>query len=232
MTLDALLSALFGDEVSVMREGETFAGEAAFQGRGIVLLGTEGGAPLSAANAHRLAGHMLAELRRGGGRPILMLLDNTSQKLALSEELIGNCRYFAHLARCLDLAGRMGHPTLALVYRQAVSGGFLAAGMSAQRCFALPDAELRVMDLNAMARITRLPVERLQALRDESPVFAPGVRNFVSLGIIECLWDGDLRKHLAEALEIEPAKNWRELGAERGGRKLALDVSRRVAEAE
>jgi hypothetical protein len=42
-------------------------------------------------------------------------------------------------------------------------------------CFALPDAEIKVMNLPAMSRITKIPLERLQDLSISSPVFAPGV---------------------------------------------------------
>jgi malonate decarboxylase gamma subunit len=231
MSLHAVLDALFGPDASVTLQDEVFAGEATFGGRRLRLLGTAGGAPLSAHNAHLLAGHVLDAMRDTARPPIVMMLDNTSQKLALPEELIGNCRVFAHLAQCLDLAGRLGHATLTLVYRQAVSGGFLAAGMSAPRCFALPGAELRVMDIGAMARITRLPVERLEELRAQSPVFAPGVQNFWSLGIIEEIWDGDLRARLAAALDAEPTRTWRDLGQERGGRTLAGPVSKAVLDA-
>lgn len=225
MTLDALLAQLFGSDAAIEESDHTFSGEAAFQGRSLCLIGTAGGAPLSARRAHRLAGAILAELRGKPPRPILMMLDNLSQELALAEELIGNCRYFAHLAQCLDLARRQGRPTLALVYRQAVSGGFLAAGMSAERCFALPQAELRVMHLAAMARITRLPLERLAALQATSPVFAPGVDKFHALGVIEAIWKGDLRTHLADALASGAGANWRQQGRERGGRLLAAKVA-------
>jgi malonate decarboxylase gamma subunit len=130
------------------------------------------------------------------------------------------------------MAARQGHRVIVLVYKQAISGGFMAAGMSAPVCFALPDAELRVMDLGAMARITKLPLERLQSLQAQSPVFAPGVKNFWALGIVESVWDGDPAKHLAEALdETKTFKSWRELGRERGGRTMAQTVSQAVVSA-
>jgi malonate decarboxylase gamma subunit len=228
MTLDDLLAALFGADLNVTHQGDTFSGEARFGERPLALLGTVGGAPLSAEGAHSLAGAVLSELRRDTPRPMLILLDNSSQRLALQEELIGNCRYFAHLAQCIDLAERLGRKVIVLVYRQAVSGGFLAAGMSGSTCYALPDAELRVMDLAAMARITRLPLERLQALCAASPVFAPGVANFHALGIVEEVWNGDLRAHLAAALDKADLPSWRARGHARKGRSFAYPVSQMV----
>jgi malonate decarboxylase gamma subunit len=229
MSLDELLLKLFGGAARVTHCGAVFSGEGVLNGAPVALFGTAGGAPLSAAGAHTLAGAILKEIKQDGGRPLLILLDNLSQKLALSEELIGNCRYFAHLAQCIDMAARKGRRVIALVYKQAISGGFMAAGMSARVCFALPEAELRVMDLAAMARITKQPLERLKSLQEGSPVFAPGVQNFWALGIIESLWEGDLAMHLAEALdEKRTFKSWRQLGEERGGRTLARFASEAV----
>lgn len=228
MTLEELLGALFGEDASVTHRGHTFSGEARFGERELALVGTVGSAALSAEGAYSLAGAVLSELRRATPRPLLILLDNSSQRLALAEELIGNCRYFAHLAQCIDLADRLGSKVIVLVYRQAVSGGFLAAGMSGRTCYALPDAELRVMDLAAMARITRLPLERLQALCATSPVFAPGVANFHTLGIVEEVWGGDLRGHLTAALDKPELPSWRARGHARGGRSLAYRVSQMV----
>ena len=73
-----------------------------------------------------------------------------------------------------------------------MSGGFLASSMLADTCYALPEAEIRVMNLPAMARHED-PLERLTELSASSPVFAPGVDNYLRMGAIEALWEGDLR---------------------------------------
>ena len=136
----------------------------------------------------------------------------------------------AHLAQCVEVARQRGHRVLALVYDQALSGGFLASGMMADLCAALPDAEIRVMNLAAMARVTRLPEERLRALAASSPVFAPGAINYVRMGAIDALWDGDLAVCLAAALRDAPTRDTRrELGQTRGGRLLAAPVAARAA---
>ena len=80
------------------------------------------------------------------------------------DELLGINGYMAHLAKCIDLARRSGHRILGLVYSHAVSGGFLASSMLADICYALPEAEIRVMNLPAMARVTKIPLERLTEL--------------------------------------------------------------------
>jgi malonate decarboxylase gamma subunit len=46
---------------------------------------------------------------------------------------------------------------LGLVYDQALSGGFITSGLIADACDALPEAEIRVMRIPAMARVTKLP---------------------------------------------------------------------------
>src|SRR5438067_9636587 len=124
----------------------------------------------------------------------------------------------AHLAQCVELARARGHRVLALVYDQALSGGFLASGMMADLCAALPEAEIRVMNLPAMARVTRIPEERLRELSKSSPVFAPGAVNYVRMGALDSLWEGDLAARLLEALDKADGSDHRaEWGLERGG---------------
>ena len=109
------------------------------------------------------------------GRPILLLVDTQGQRLSRRDELLGINGYMAHLAKCLQLARNRGHKIIGLVYSEAVSGGFLASSLLADRCYALPEAQVRVMNLPAMSRITKIPLERLEELSKSSPVFAPGV---------------------------------------------------------
>jgi malonate decarboxylase gamma subunit len=90
-------------------------------------------------------------------------------------------------------------------------------------------ARIQVMNLPAMARITRIPLERLEALSRTSPVFAPGVENFHRLGGISAVWSGRLAAQLCAALEdTGTADNRRALGSERGGRTHAGKAALRV----
>lgn len=186
----------------------------------------EVGVELSLAMARRV----VATMREHPGRPILFLVDTQGQRLRHRDELLGIHRYMAHLAQCVELARSRGHRVLALVYDQALSGGFLASGMMADLCAALPDAEIRVMNLAAMARVTRLAEERLTDLAKTSPVFAPGAENYVRMGAVDALWDGDLAARLLAALKGAPATDVRSaLGRERGGRPLAAAIAERAA---
>ena len=56
-------------------------------------------------------------------------------------------------------------------------------------------------------------------------MFAPGVSNYVAMGGVRSLWQGDLRACLAEALASRPVGDERAReGAERGGRRRAQAV--------
>jgi malonate decarboxylase gamma subunit len=87
-----------------------------------------------------------------------------------------------------------------------------------------------VMSLPAMARVTKLPVERLEALSRTSPVLAPGLDGFLRLGAIDAVWQPPLDVALAAALARPAGPDARaERGLARGGRRLAAAVADRVA---
>jgi malonate decarboxylase gamma subunit len=114
---------------------------------------------------------------------------------------------------------------IGLVYDQALSGGFITSGLMADACFALPDATIRVMGLPAMARITKVPEETLIELAKSNPVFAPGPENYLRMGGLQAIWDGDLAASLASALSDAARTDERSaLGFARGGRKMAQPV--------
>jgi len=118
------------------------------------------------------------------------------------------------------------------VYDQALSGGFITSGLIADACDALPEAEIRVMRIPAMARVTKLPEAMLTALSQSNPVFAPGVGNYVAMGGVRALWQGDLAGSLREALANAPVEDRRaQEGLARGGRLLAASVAQRVLDA-
>lgn len=206
-------------------------------GRPLTVVGTWDHAAVDGPLALRIAGAVLDAVERdeAAGRaptPIVFIADTSGQALSRHEELLGLNGAFAHVARCVDLARRRGHPTVTLIHGEAVSGGFLAFGMLADRVCALPDAQVRVMDLRAMARVTKIPLERLQALAAESPVFAPGAENYWRMGGVHEIWGGDddWRARLAATLaSVAPGDARAELGNERGGRSLAAPIARLVA---
>jgi malonate decarboxylase gamma subunit len=102
----------------------------------------------------------------------------------------------------------------------------------ADACHALPQAQIRVMALPAMARITKVPQERLQELAASNPVFAPGAENYWKMGGLDSLWQGDLAQALRTALQDAKALDQRAwLGLQRGGRQMAWPVMQKVNQA-
>ncbi|MBK8322014.1 MAG: biotin-independent malonate decarboxylase subunit gamma [Betaproteobacteria bacterium] len=225
----ALCDALFPAGHDARLEGGRVVGTGRTRDTEVAVVGTHAHAAIGADLAFALAGDVLAIMEDHPGRPILMLVDTQGQNLSRRDEMLGNPGYLAHLAKCFEVARRRGHRILALVYGEAVSGGFLALGMTADEAYATPDAQVRVMALPAMSRITQIPVERLEELCRTSPIFGPGAQNYEKLGCLEAVWHGDLAEALAAAL-ARPARGdrRRSLGAERGGRLAANDVVERL----
>jgi malonate decarboxylase gamma subunit len=231
MDWQTLARSLFGAEHRIEQHGELLVGEADFAPAGGILavVGTTNHAPIGVALALAQARAVLDTMAKHPGRPILLLIDTQGQQLRRQDELLGINRAMAHLGCCIDLARRRGHRVLGLVYDQALSGGFITSGLIADACYALPEAEIRVMGIRAMARVTKLPEELLTALSESNPVFAPGVANYVAMGGVRGLWRGDLRACLAEALRSAPTRDERARdGAARGGRRLAQSVIEQV----
>lgn len=225
MELADLLKSLFGDSHHIERSGDFVSGDAVVDGETVTVLGTTAHAPIGVELALRHARVVLDTIQSHPGRTILFLIDTQGQHLRRKEELLGINRAMAHLAMCVDLARREGHHIIGLVYDQALSGGFLATGLAADACYALPEAEIRVMRIPAMARVTKLSEELLTELSKTSPVFAPGVVNYVAMGGVRKLWTDDLRSALLAALKRNGVDDIRSLhGKVRGGRTMAADV--------
>ncbi len=227
-----LATTLFGPDHGITAEGDFLQGTALLDGAPITVVGTTGHAPIGVALALAQARVVLDTIARHPGRPIVLLIDTQGQQLRRRDELLGINRAMAHLGMAIDLARRSGHRVLGLVYDQALSGGFITSGLIADACYALPEAEIRVMRIPAMARVTKLPEAMLTELSRANPVFAPGVGNYVAMGGVRALWQGDLQAALREALASSPVQDVRAHdGAARGGRKLAAAVAQRVLDA-
>ncbi|SFR71623.1 malonate decarboxylase gamma subunit [Mitsuaria sp. PDC51] len=232
MDWKTLAEALFGSDRGLTLDGELLHGEVALDDEPLTVVGTTGHAPIGVRLALAQARVVLDTVARHPGRPILLLIDTQGQQLRRRDELLGINRAMAHLGMSIDLARRRGHRVLGLVYDQALSGGFITSGLIADACDALPQAEIRVMRIPAMSRVTKLPEAMLTELSRTNPVFAPGVENYVAMGGVRRVWTGDLRAALRQALADAPTKDRRALdGAQRGGRRLAAAVMDRVLEA-
>ena len=232
MDAKTLLAKLFPAGSDVAFDGLFFHGTGESASGKVAIIGSVDAAPIGVELAFRMAADVLEIVREHPARPILLLVDTQGQRLSRRDELLGINGYMAHLAKCLQLARNRGHKIIGLVYSEAVSGGFLASSLLSDHCYALPESQVRVMNLPAMSRITKIPLERLEELSQSSPVFAPGVQNYLRMGAVHALWEGDLAQRLAEALatpvEGDRRRQW---GEERGGRHLARQVAERVRHA-
>lgn len=221
-----LCDKLFPAGHKVTVEGELLHGTASTRHGTVAVLGTIDRAAIGVDLAFALSCKVLDIVRRHPGRPIVMLVDTQGQRLSRRDELLGNAGYLAHLSKCFELARQRGHRLLSLVYGEAVSGGYLALGMIADQCFALEHAQIRVMALPAMSRITQIPLERLEELCRTSAIFGPGVENYRRLGALDALWSAaDLPQAIDRALAAPLEGDARVArGAERGGRTAAQAV--------
>ncbi len=224
---ERLIGDFFGADVETRRDGDLITGEGNLDGRAIAILGTADRTYIGADVALAMARHVLDIIRDKPRQPILIIVDNSGHRLGRWDELMANNGCIAHLTKCLDLARRSGHRVIGVVNELAVSAGFMALGMATDTCYALPDAEVRVMALNAMSRVTRVPLDRLTELCQTSPVLGPGVQNFMRVGAIRDLWAGDLAGHLRAALADGPPAmdTRRSIAQERGGRLMAREVA-------
>ena len=221
----AVAARLFPQGHAIVEVKNFLSGTATVGLTTVAVIGTTDHTPIGVEIALAQAHAVLDAVRNHPKRPILILVDTQGQRLRHRDEMLGINSYMAHLGKCIEFARLQGHRVIALVYDQALSGGFITSGLMADACYALPQATIRVMGLPAMARITKVPEERLIELAGHSPVFAPGPENYLKMGGIEAIWEGDLASLLAQALtQADPVDRRSATGHLRGGRKLAQPV--------
>ena len=225
MDWQTLADALFPLGHAITAQDDFLSGTAQVADETIAVIGTTGHAPIGVEIALAQAKAILKIVKHHKKRIILLLVDTQGQRLRQRDEMLGINSYMAHLGKCVELARRNGHQIIGLVYDQALSGGFITSGLMADACYALPDSTIRVMGLAAMARITKVPEQRLIELAKSNPVFAPGPENYLRMGGLQAIWDGDLAAHLTQAIADKHNSDQRSaLGLARGGRHLAQPV--------
>ena len=234
MTLAELLDTLSpgGHDTRVGPEG-ILCGTAAYgEGKTAAVLGLVNQTPLGIDGAAALAGCVLEIMRASPGRPIVVLLDGASQRMRRRDEMLGLNEYLAHLTKCFTLAAYRGHRTLGVIFGRIAAGAFISTGLVQDMLVAVPGGDPVVMDLPSIARVTKLPLERLETLAKDTPVFAPGLSHALPIGAVAEIWDGgDLAARLAAALDGPAGAPDRrdELGLERQGRLKAAGIARRIA---
>ena len=238
MNTELVLKQLFPNQLNYQIEGYVIKGDAQTAVGPIRILGTVNAAPINQEIAIELAGEILQLIQQQNKTPVVFIVDTQGQDLSRADELLCLNRTFAHLASCVDLLRRSGHANLAIIFGQAVSGGFLSYGLMANEVYALSDSQVKVMDLNAMARVTKIPVEKLKDLSQSSAISAPGVENFYKMGAINAIWPDLESDWISQALlnqqqqlESYITDQRRVVGQQRQGRQLCNPVIEKVANA-
>lgn len=233
MTLAEILAALFPDGHAVSVRDGLVTGSGPFRDDRIHVVGIDGDTPLGVEGALALSRVVLDAVRAGDRSPILVVVDSDSQRMSRRDELLGLSECLAHLAKTLLLADQSGHPTIGLIYGHSAAGAFIATALATRVLAALPGANPSVMDLPSVARVTKLPLEKLEAMAQSTPVFAPGIDNMVATGAIHVVLDPakPLDEQIHGLIEGMPPGDVRDrLGAERGGRPVARDIATAVTD--
>ena len=142
-----------------------------------------------------LAHHVRATIAQdndGARRPIIAIVDVSSQAYGRREELLGIHLACAAAADAYASARLAGHPVIALLVGKAMSGAFLAHGYQANRIIALDSREVMVqaMGKQAAARVTRSSVEEMEKIGERIAPVAYDIRSYASLGLLHKLIEG------------------------------------------
>ena len=235
MALADILAALFS------ARGTWTIAQGLIEGIGVLpdgvrvnILGVVEGAELGIDNIAVIAGRALAIARLRDRAPILVLVHSGGQRMSKRDELLGLSEYLAHLAKALMLAEYAGHRTIGLLYGGSAAGAFIATALATNMLVALPSAYPSVMDLPAMARVTKIPLTVLKAKARSTAVFAPGLANMIKVGAIVEEWDPgkSLAAQFATLLSMPPKDldHRDQLGETRRGRMKAAALAARVAD--
>lgn len=167
----------------------------------------------------------------GSHRPIVAVVDVPSQAYGRMEELLGIHLSCAAAVDAYATARLEGHPVVALVVGNALSGAFLAHGYQANRVMALDDPKVSIhaMGKAAAARVTRRSVADLERLGHEVLPLAYDVRSFAKLGLLHELI-GDVSADDPSPADIQRVRE-RLIAAVADARQGPKDLSSRLASA-
>jgi malonate decarboxylase gamma subunit len=193
--------------------------------------------------------HAIAADHDAARRPIIAVVDVSSQAYGRREELLGIHLACAAAADAYASARLAGHPVISLLVGKAMSGAFLAHGYQANRIIALdsPEVMVHAMGKQAAARVTRRSVAELEMLGETFAPMAYDIRSFAKLGLLYKLISGidadapeqtDLERVRAELLRAIADTRAGTHGlasrltspAARESRGASIEVRRRLAE--
>ena len=122
-------------------------------------------------------------------RPIIAIVDVKSQAYGRREETAAIFLATATAADAYACARMKGHPVIALVMGNAISGGFLTHGYQANRILAFDDAGviIHAMHKEAAARITLRTVAELDVLGHKIAPLSYDIHDYAKLGLLHKL---------------------------------------------
>jgi malonate decarboxylase gamma subunit len=122
-------------------------------------------------------------------QPVVAIVDLKSQAYGRREETAAIYLAAAAAADAYGSARLAGHPVIALVVGQALSGGFLTHGYQANRILAFDDVGVMIhaMHKEAAARITRRSVAELETLASKIVPMSYAIRDYAKLGLLHKL---------------------------------------------
>lgn len=120
-------------------------------------------------------------------RPIIAIVDVTSQAYGRREEAFGIHMALAGSVAAYAKARMQGHPIVSLIVGKAMSGAFLAHGYQANRILALDDPKVLIhaMGKESAARITLRSVDELDKFASKVPPMAYDIKHYAELGLLE-----------------------------------------------
>jgi malonate decarboxylase beta subunit len=125
-------------------------------------------------------------------RLIIPIVDVPSQAFGYHEELFGIYLSCSAAVDAYASARIAGHPIVAALVGNAISGAFLSHGMQANRLIALDDegVNVHVMSKKSAAIITQRTIEELDNAAKDVPSMAYDIQSFKKLGALFTLIDG------------------------------------------
>lgn len=125
-------------------------------------------------------------------RLIIPVVDVPSQAFGYHEELFGIYLSCSAAVDAYATARLAGHPIVAALVGNAISGAFLSHGMQANRLIALNDegVNVHVMSKKSAAIITQRTIEELDNAAKDVPSMAYDIQSFKKLGALYSLIDG------------------------------------------
>lgn len=225
-----LLNIVFTSN-TVSETNNVITGFGKFNEQEFAVTGVVNEAQLDNQMSCQIAKFVLDTIAKNPKTNFIIMIDSGGQMTTRHAELIGLNRYLAHIAKIIHFARSNGARFFGLVSGKALGGAFIGTALNCEKIYALDSAEIAVMWLEAMSRVTKIPLEKLQELSKTSAIFAPGAENFVKLGVVEkILAPQEFVPQILNDLQDTniDINHWRKSGLARNGRILSAKILDKV----